>query len=366
MRASSVRGFVMLGGTLFLWVGSSIALQTIFGGDVQFRQPAFVTLFNSAMSSLLLLPRLCPRGRRRNAAAAGAFPKATRTSSMFAVAQLSSSVGLVWLLSQLLFNMSLLQTSVATNTVLSSTSSIFTLLFSLVIFGDSIRWLSFLAAFCTFLGCTAVTLQAPSPVGANAVPNSFMGDVLALVSAALFALTSVLLRRCSSLATAGNGGADGGGGGEDDIEPEAFLGMNGFISLCLAPFLLFAAHESGWESFRQPEPETLVFLAMNAFLGGMVANYLYTSALFLLSPLMASVTLSLSIPLAAFADEVLLGQHRFSFGWILGATLSASGVVFAALDMQPAESENGNKSARCEPSEADELQSLLRPMETDD
>merc|ERR1719282_779534 len=112
--------------------------------------------------------------------------------------------------------------------------------------------------------------------------------------------------------------------------------MNGLIAAGLSPALLFAAHFAGVEIFEPPSPKMMVVLVANALLGCTLANYLYTSALLLLSPLVANVCLSLSIPVSAFADGVLLGQHRFSFGWVLGAALVSISVVCAALDLDEA------------------------------
>merc|ERR1712048_789176 len=102
--------------------------------------------------------------------------------------------------------------------------------------------------------------------------------------------------------------------------------MNGLLALGLSPVLLYVAHTCGIECFRPPPPHTLLFLTANALLGSTFANYLYTSALLLLSPIVTSVCLSLSIPLSALADEVFLQQHRFSAGWAMGAGLVSCGV----------------------------------------
>merc|ERR1712048_933813 len=94
-------------------------------------------------------------------------------------------------------------------------------------------------------------------------------------------------------------------------------------------------------------------MGANAILGSTFANYLYTSALLLLSPLVTSVGLSLSIPISAVTDEVFLGQHAFTMVWALGAALACCGVAFAALDLD-------GSNADCNVALAEEeLQSLL-------
>lgn len=345
-------GFAMLGGTLLLWVGSSVTVQTVFGKGEQFQQPVFVTFFNSAMSASLLLPRLAwlawsggikgrtGRSGRRCNDLNEAEGLAEALASLLPVMQLSATVGLLWLSSQWVFNLSLLHTSVATNTVLSSTSSVFTFFFSLLICRNTFRWRSFGAAIFTFVGCALVTSETPSNLAKGAITNSAFGDGLALTSAAMFALASVLLRRLAP----------------GDLDASSFIGMNGLLAMGLSPVVLLAAHSGGVESFRSPARGTLLLLAANALIGCALANYLYASALLLLSPFVASVCLSLSIPVSALFDEVLLRQHRFSRVWALGAALVVSGAVLAAVDLEDAETP---AKAELEPFEASELCSLL-------
>lgn len=350
-----VLGFAMLAGTMILWVGSSVTIQMIFEG-VHFEKPVFVTLFNSASSVSLLLPRLirarvlplCSRKAQRELSSSSGHIKGDKgqaTSCMF-VARLSASIGLLWLCAQWIFNLSLLYTSVATNTVLSSTTSVFTFFFSLVICRDPFKWCSFSAAVCSFAGCALVSLQSPSNISSNAVSNSPFGDCLSLASAALFAFVSVMLRKLAP----------------DEFDISFFMGMNGLLAIGLSPFILCAAHRWGFEDFTPPTREALLALTVNALLGSTCANYLYTSALLILSPLVSTVCMSLSIPISALTDEVLMHQHQFSAGWLIGATFVSCGVVFAAFDL---DSPLG-KTGVGESGNDEELQSLLGEHHSDD
>lgn len=343
-------GFLMLGGTMVLWVASSVTIQTIFEG-VHFEKPVFVTLFNSASSVSLLLPRMVrhfsKRGRKAKARSAldelaQAKIDARHKSSMLGVMRLSATIGLLWLCAQWIFNLSLLYTSVATNTVLSSTSSVFTFIFSLVICRDPFRWCSFSAALFSFVGCVVVSMQSPKNMESSAISNSAFGDFLTLASAALFALVSVMLRKLAP----------------EGFDLSFFMGMNGLLAIGLSPGVLYAAHHWGVEHFRPPTGEALLALSVNAVLGSTCANYLYTSALLMLSPLVTTVCMSLSIPISALTDEFVMRQHRFSGGWLVGACLVGAAVVFAAFDLEDTPSEK-KSAARNEAAEEEELESLL-------
>eukprot|EP00445_Apocalathium_hangoei_P011333 CAMPEP_0203882448 /NCGR_PEP_ID=MMETSP0359-20131031/26670_1 /ASSEMBLY_ACC=CAM_ASM_000338 /TAXON_ID=268821 /ORGANISM="Scrippsiella Hangoei, Strain SHTV-5" /LENGTH=209 /DNA_ID=CAMNT_0050802497 /DNA_START=50 /DNA_END=675 /DNA_ORIENTATION=- len=209
--------------------------------------------------------------------------------------------------------MSLEYTSVATNTVISSSSSVFTFVFSLIICRDPFRWSSFVAAVLSLLGCSLVAAQAPQNVSKSAVTNSNFGDLLALVSAGMFALSSVLLRKHAP----------------QDLDMNSYMGVTGLLALTAAPALLYTADAFAWERFVAPSPRVFAALTANALFGCTLANYFYNSALLLLSPLVANMCLSLSIPLSALTDEFVLGQHRFSAAWMVGASTVAAAVVVA-------------------------------------
>lgn len=292
----------MLTGALVLWTVSSVVVQMIFGGTGHFRKPLFVTLFNAVMSIPLLLP-LCTNTKQG-------------VEKMASVLPASSTVGSLWLCSQIIFNLSLLHTSVATNTVLSSTTSIFTFLFSLIILQDPFRRRSFFAAILSFSGCVVVSTQTPVNTAEGAITNSYLGDGLALASAAMFACASVLLGKVAP----------------DGMEVNVYMGVNGLFALIFAPCLLYAAHAGGVEKYEAPEWGTVVALAANAFLGCALANFLYTSALMLLPPLLANVYMCLSIPMSALIDEIVLSQHQFSSIWMVGAAIVCMSVALAAFD----------------------------------
>lgn len=176
----------------------------------------------------------------------------------------------------------------------------------------------------------------------DAMANSLLGDLLALGSAAMFSLASVMLRK---LAPA-----------EFDIG--FFMGVNGFLVLSVSPVVLVLVHVLGIEKFQAPGMWTLVFLAGNALLGCTLANYLYTSALLVLSPLAATVSMSLSIPVSALMDQVVLRNHTFSTGWAAGAALVGASVFLVALDSDPDEDLKAARDDR-RGAEETELQSLI-------
>eukprot|EP00930_Biecheleria_cincta_P089584 TRINITY_DN78921_c0_g1_i1.p1 TRINITY_DN78921_c0_g1~~TRINITY_DN78921_c0_g1_i1.p1 ORF type:complete len:364 (-),score=71.50 TRINITY_DN78921_c0_g1_i1:15-1106(-) len=326
-------GIWMLGGCVILWVGSSTAVQALSEKDPDFRQPIFVSFFNAGMGSVLLFPKFWSWHRRKTGSRDRA---AAYQVELQPTMQLTGTIGMLGLMSQCIFNASLLHTSVATNTVISSSSSVFTFVFSLVILHTPFSVLSFGAASLSFLGCMLVAREVPKDLRADAIHNTNMGNVEALTAAALFSLTSVSLQRVAAR----------------DFDTSAYMGLNGVCALMLAPVVLFLADRAGMEDFRLPSFRILLVLVLNALLGCVFANYLYTGALLRLSPLLANAGLSLSIPVSALVDQVFLGEHRFSAKWGIGAALSAAGVVLAAMDLQD------EGLSACEKDKSEELQPL--------
>eukprot|EP00439_Symbiodinium_sp_Y106_P003454 s6840_g1.t1 len=128
--------------------------------------------------------------------------------------------------------------------------------------------------------------QAPEETK-DAVHTDSLGEILALASAAMFGFCSVALETMSSR----------------HFDPGLFLGLNGLVAAALSPAALGLAHLLEVEQLRLPSMSVVRMLLLNALLGCICANYLYAFALLRLSPVLATASLSLSIPISAAVDE---------------------------------------------------------------
>jgi len=105
-----------------------------------------------------------------------------------------------------------------------------------------------------------------------------------------------------------------------------FFGFLGIANaLILWPlFLLF--HYTSWESFIIPKGRVLASLFINALLGTVLSNYLWLWSMLLTTPLLATIGLSLTIPLAMIADTIL--HHKsFTVLYIIGVLLVIVGFI---------------------------------------
>ncbi|XWS31294.1 hypothetical protein CRYUN_Cryun23aG0064800 [Craigia yunnanensis] len=113
------------------------------------------------------------------------------------VAKVSLLICPFWFLAQLTFNLSLKYTTVTSNTILSSASSLFTFLVSLAFLGEKFTWVKLVSVILCMAGTIIVSLGDSSNSKNLSViaSNPVLGDILALVSAALYAVYVTLIRK---------------------------------------------------------------------------------------------------------------------------------------------------------------------------
>eukprot|EP00252_Welwitschia_mirabilis_P003134 TRINITY_DN1321_c0_g1_i1.p1 TRINITY_DN1321_c0_g1~~TRINITY_DN1321_c0_g1_i1.p1 ORF type:complete len:330 (-),score=36.31 TRINITY_DN1321_c0_g1_i1:579-1568(-) len=111
------------------------------------------------------------------------------------IAKVSLLICPFWFLAQLTFNLSLKYTTVTSNTILSSTSSLFTLLVSLVMLNETFTWMKFVSILLCMIGSITVGLGDTESDGNNLAKNPLLGDFLCIMSAIFYALYTSLIRK---------------------------------------------------------------------------------------------------------------------------------------------------------------------------
>eukprot|EP00195_Chlamydomonas_chlamydogama_P009653 CAMPEP_0202898604 /NCGR_PEP_ID=MMETSP1392-20130828/7088_1 /ASSEMBLY_ACC=CAM_ASM_000868 /TAXON_ID=225041 /ORGANISM="Chlamydomonas chlamydogama, Strain SAG 11-48b" /LENGTH=347 /DNA_ID=CAMNT_0049584585 /DNA_START=71 /DNA_END=1111 /DNA_ORIENTATION=+ len=197
-----------------------------------------------------------------------------------------------WFAAQWTFAASLAYTSVTSNTILSSTSCVMALIGCALFLGESITGQKAGGVLLCVAGTAVVTLVDSSGDGsaAGSPPAPLLGDMLALLSVALYTLYTLtmqkMLRRDSS----------------DDAA--LFFGYIGLIScMVLGPTWLWL-----WATqstiVAHATPHVLSLVAVQGVVDYVVADYLWARAVLLLGPTLASVGLSMQVPVAAAVDVV--------------------------------------------------------------
>ena len=214
----------------------------------------------------------------------------------------------LWFGANYFFNLSLGLTSVASNTILSTTSGIFTLVLSVFILRESPEILKFFAVSFAFGGVAWIALSDET-----AGESGFIGDIFAIVGAIFYASYSVLLK------------AKG-----EDLDMIVLFGFTGVTNIVMFLAGIIILNYTGVEVFEIPNGIEAGFIIINAVFGTVLSDVLWAMSVLYLNPTLCSVALSLTIPLAVIADVVLY-DLEFNYYYIIGAVLVIVGFVIMSL-----------------------------------
>ncbi|KAL5005589.1 hypothetical protein ScPMuIL_016747 [Solemya velum] len=207
------------------------------------------------------------------------------------VAKIAFIFSILWFCANISYQEALLKTEAGVVNVLSSTSGLFTLVCAAIYPSNSADrfTLSKLVAVLLSIGGIVVVslsdiqLEKKIPVGA----------LWALCGAILYSFYLVSLKRkCDH---------------EDKLDIPMFFGFVGFFCTVLVWPVFFFLHLSGQEEFQWPNKEQWLYIALNGLLGTVLSELLWLWGCFLTSSLIATLSLSLTIPMTTIADIVIKG-----------------------------------------------------------
>lgn len=222
----------------------------------------------------------------------------------------------LWFLANYLFNLSLSITSVASNTILSSTSSIWTLALSYVMLRQKVGIHRIVAVGLCVGGSIMVGLADRNSSSGH---NTVGGDIVALLSAFFCAAyTSVLKWHLPD---------------DERFAMGMVFGAVGVLNfLFLWPGLVILG-VSGAEPFAWPTWRQFWPLLLNALIGTNLSDVLWARSVVLTSPVVATLGLSLTTPLAMIVDAIFKHAH-FNGLYIAGAILVMVGFLLANLPIR--------------------------------
>ncbi|OCF38737.1 solute carrier family 35, member F5 [Kwoniella heveanensis CBS 569] len=323
-------GISLLLGVVLLWTASNFITAGLETGDDSYNKPFLITYFNTASFTIYLLPTLWrtyrPSSRRRPAhhhSPSGAYrplpseqthqrvsqssprstirslsasPRAARLSldsstdneqlynlsngpsgatanvlprlSVRETAEVAAWWSVVWFIANWAVNASLAWTSVASVTILSSTSGFFTLALGRICGVETLTRTKVLAVVASFIGVLLVTKSdnslSPSVITPDepALPSHpIFGDFLALLSAAFYAVYVILLKvRVVD---------------EERADMQLMLGFAGlFNTIALIPVFPIL-HYTGWETFELPPTKEAWIICLINFCITLSSDYLY-------------------------------------------------------------------------------------------
>ncbi|KAF8547127.1 hypothetical protein OG21DRAFT_960578 [Imleria badia] len=343
-------GISLLFVVVILWISSNFVTQYMFTSGYQ--KPFMITYLSTASFTLYLLPSCLRKSlggtlsQRKNInyqSLAQNFPSEhdslTAQSSHEAedritpeeTAKLAIYFCFLWFAGNWTLNAALACTSVASATVLSSTSGIFTLAVGRMFRVETVTLIKIAAVFTSFGGVVLVSLSdsSSSPVlAANAQSINFtaiLGDILALLSALLYAVYMVFLKVQVKE--------------ESRIDMQLFFGYVGLFNILLCWPVALLLHWLEVETLEFPGTrEAVMAILVNMFIT-LWSDYLYVIAMLKTTPLVVAVGISITIPLAVVGDY-FLGKPA-TFQVLVGAVLvTGAFTVVGVENSKPGEDDN--------------------------
>ncbi|PVD39302.1 hypothetical protein C0Q70_01931 [Pomacea canaliculata] len=217
------------------------------------------------------------------------------------VARLAFIFCIVWFFANYTYQMALLDTEAGIVNVLASTSGLFTLICAAIYPSSQVDrfTLSKLVAVLISVGGVVMVCMADLKLE-DEVPA---GALWGLGSAMLYAFYLVMVRRRVKH--------------EEQMDIPMFFGFVGlWCALVLWPGF-FILHYSQAEEFQLPDKKQWLLILTNGLVGTVLSEFLWLWGCFLTSSLVATLSLSLTIPLSMIADVVVEGKN-FSILFYLG------------------------------------------------
>jgi solute carrier family 35, member F5 len=336
-----------------IWAASSVVVQWVFTDSGGFDSPLALTYICTSMFTVYLPgyallarlklvqnpPLIDAADECKSAAVAEDEPTAERDCSslsiesdcnaadgvMAAPAQLRSHqttariaawIAPVWFSANLCYNASLRTTSVTSSTIISCTSSLWTLLLSALFAREKLTWRKAVGVALCVAGGTVVGLvdtsdRSSSSSNSSSSSRSLLGDLLAVASAALYGVYSTLLAVHVP--------------DDTSMAMPLLFGYLGIITAaaCAPLFALYPHAFAGLTS------RALSLILLTGVFDSIIADLLWARAVVLTTPTVASVGLALTIPLA-FVTDFILHSIMPSAVQAVGAVLVVSGFVLSA------------------------------------
>uniref|UniRef100_A0A1S3B9F8 EamA domain-containing protein n=1 Tax=Cucumis melo TaxID=3656 RepID=A0A1S3B9F8_CUCME len=325
-------GLILLVAVVVIWVTSAEITQSIF---TDYEHPFVVTYVGTSMLVAYLaiafikecIMKIVRSHFRTKGNSENMEMRILKTEeakfSTKQIAVLALTIGPIWFVSEYFTNAALARTSVATTTILFSTSGLFTLILDACLERQSLTIVNAVAVVVSMAGVVMTTVgktwakDEPQSSSYGHGKHSFVGDAFALLSALTDGLYYVLLKKYA--------GEEG-----EKVDMQKFLGYVGLFTLTTLWWLIWPLRAIGIEpKFMIPQSTKVAEVVLaNCFVANFVSDYFWAMGVVWTSPLVAALGASLSIPLAMIGDMVLHGRH-YSLVYIFGSIQVFLGFIIA-------------------------------------
>lgn len=236
-------------------------------------------------------------------------------------AKLALEFCILWFLANYFAAACLSYTTVASSTILASTSSIWTLLCGSLLRVERFTLRKLIGVGASLAGVALIsTIDVSGETDENRgsfphkTPRELaLGDVMAFVSAVLYGFYAVFMKKRI--------------GDESRVNMPLFFGLVGLSNVVLLWPGLVILHLTGIEPFQLPPTNKILTIVLVNSASSLVSDFCWAYAMLLTSPLIVSVGLSLTIPLSLVGQMVLDAQYASWLYWA-GAAIMVVSFVF--------------------------------------
>lgn len=239
------------------------------------------------------------------------------------IAKLSFEFCFIWFIANYFVAACLEYTTVASSTILTSTSGVFTLIFGTMFGVEKFtvrKLLGVLASLAGIILISTVDLSGNNTDDEHrgdfpekSSRDIAIGDALAFLSAVMYGLYAVFMKKRID--------------DESRVNMPIFFGLVGLINVLLLWPGFIVLHYTGIEPFEMPPTPWVTAVILSNSLASLVSDMAWAYAVLLTSPIVVTVGLSMTIPLSLIGQTVLNSQTSSPVYWV-GAFVVVLSFVF--------------------------------------
>lgn len=237
-----------------------------------------------------------------------ALDESLRPLTVKETAFLSSQFCVLWFLANVLSNASLSYTSVASSTILTSTSSFFTLIIGSLFKVETVTVQKLQALVNSIIGLSLIIYGSNNAVDPAISQNRvWLGNLMALGSAFIYGTYATLLKVKV-------------GDYESRINMYLFFGFVGLFNIILFWPVVVLFNYWGIETFELPPTTHVWIIVLINAATTIISDFCWALSMLMTSPLVVTVGLSATIPLAIAGDMILKSRYdniTYYFGALL-------------------------------------------------
>lgn len=237
-------------------------------------------------------------------------------------------------------------TSASNQTILATSSSIFSLIFGILFKIEKFTLTKSISVLCSMFGIILITSSTTTNLDILSLSREKFGDLLAIVGACSYSGFLTLLR--IKLGEQTNSDSD-----------SLLYGYMGFSTLIgILPILLIYNYFN-WEPLILPDNIMILAMLLTSSLLNSLSDYFASKASLIASPLAVSLSLSMAIPVNMYLDSYFNSGLNFSIKYLVGITLIFSSFLIINISNENEIVENAIENAIEEAINYDENLSLL-------